>query len=321
MDAQPKAPLAIVGVVWQSQTGGIPQAGRFPHRFVLSRSTSCESLSHGYGVPAPFGKGASGVQRRSPPGHCGGASAPPRRGDSTGKACGTSYLFPLHYSLKTFPFPHGFVLWWSANCESLSHASGVPAPFGKGASGVPPVSISHGSFLRIVLSLTRPVSLLRCSRCLGQSPPCQRGVPRQRRGGGIPQAGKFPHRLVLLESACCGIPQSRLRRASSLWQGSLWAHYRYRAGQGSDDTQKAIVRIDSGGTPPLAREPFLCLPGGGENKCFTNKYRDNPYYIQKIRGNSNLSVIFTGGVVKTTKIGIEIMAMFVYNYLIVVQGT
>ena len=65
----------------------------------------------------------------------------------------------------------------------------------------------------------------------------------------------------------------------------------------------------------------MCLPGGGENKCFYNKYRDNPYYIQIIRRNSNLSVIFTGGVVKTTKIGIEIMAMFVYNYLIVVQGT
>ena len=72
---------------------------------------------------------------------------------------------------------------------------------------------------------------------------------------------------------------------------------------------------------PFTREPFLCLPGEWENKCFTNKYRDNPYYIQKIRGNSNLSVIFTGEVVKTTKIGIEIMAMFVYNYLIVVQGT
>ncbi len=65
----------------------------------------------------------------------------------------------------------------------------------------------------------------------------------------------------------------------------------------------------------------MCPPGGGENKCFSNKYRDNPYYIQKIRRNSNLSVIFTGVVVKTTKIGIEIMAMFVYNYLIVVQGT
>ena len=65
----------------------------------------------------------------------------------------------------------------------------------------------------------------------------------------------------------------------------------------------------------------MFLPGEWENKCFTNKYRDYPNYIQKIRGNSNLSVIFTGEVVKTTKIGIEIMAMFVYNYLIVVQGT
>ena len=53
-----EAPLAIVGVVWRSQTGGIPQAGRFPYRFVLSRSANCESLSHGYAVPAPFGKGA-----------------------------------------------------------------------------------------------------------------------------------------------------------------------------------------------------------------------------------------------------------------------
>ena len=30
-------------------------------------------------------------------------------------------------------FPHRFVLWGSACCESLSHAYGVPAPFGKGA--------------------------------------------------------------------------------------------------------------------------------------------------------------------------------------------
>ena len=98
--------------------------------------------------------------RRSPkpPLPKGGASATPRRGDSAGKACGTSYLFPLHYSLKTFPFPHGFVLWWSANCESLSHASGVPAPFHKGACGQWPLTISHDSFQRFVASLTRPVS-------------------------------------------------------------------------------------------------------------------------------------------------------------------
>ena len=33
--------------------------------------------------------------------------------------------------------------------------------------------------------------------------------------------------LLLWESACCGIPQARLRRASSLWQGSLWVRHRY----------------------------------------------------------------------------------------------
>ena len=65
----------------------------------------------------------------------------------------------------------------------------------------------------------------------------------------------------------------------------------------------------------------MYLLGGRENKCFPNKYKNNPYYIQKTRKNSNLSVIFTGVVVKTAKIGIEIMARFVYNYLIVVQGT
>ena len=53
----PKPPLPKGGAS-ACRGGGIPQAGRFPHRFVLSRSTSCESLSHGYAVPAPFGKGA-----------------------------------------------------------------------------------------------------------------------------------------------------------------------------------------------------------------------------------------------------------------------
>ena len=33
-----------------------------------------------------------------------------------------------------------------------------------------PTDNTHGSFLLFVTSLTRPVSLLRCSRCLGQSP-------------------------------------------------------------------------------------------------------------------------------------------------------
>ena len=39
-----QSPPCQRGVVWQSQTGGIPRAGRFPHGFVLSRSANCESL-------------------------------------------------------------------------------------------------------------------------------------------------------------------------------------------------------------------------------------------------------------------------------------
>ena len=110
---------------------------------------------------------------------------------------------------------------------SVKNQRFLPAPTGREPravpAGVPPVSISHGSLLRFVLSLTRPVSLLRCSRCIDQSPPCQRGVPRHRRGGGIPQAGRFPHWLVLLESACCeSLSQKSKIFASSLWQGSLW---------------------------------------------------------------------------------------------------
>ena len=119
-------------------------------------------------------------------------------------ARGALVYAPSLFTKKPSPFHIG---WYFEEVPtvnpSVKNQRFLPAPFGKGASGVPPVSISHGSFLRIVLSLTRPVSLLRCSRCIGQSPPCQRGVPRHRRGGGIPQAGKFPHRLVLLESACC----------------------------------------------------------------------------------------------------------------------
>ena len=46
------------GVVWHSQIGGILRGGRFPHGSVVIGSARCESLSHAYGVPAPFNKGA-----------------------------------------------------------------------------------------------------------------------------------------------------------------------------------------------------------------------------------------------------------------------
>ena len=57
------------------------------------------------------------------------------------------------------PFHMGLCLWEVPAVESLSHASGVPAPFGKGACGQCPLTISHDSFQRFVTSLTRPVSL------------------------------------------------------------------------------------------------------------------------------------------------------------------
>ena len=39
--------------------------------------------------------------------------------------------------------------------------------------------------------------------------------------------------------------------ASSLSQRSLWVRYRYRAGQGSNESQKVAVRIVSGDSPQL----------------------------------------------------------------------
>ena len=62
---------------------------------------------------------------------------------------------------------------------SVKNQRFLPAPTGREPravpAGVPPVSISHGSLLRFVLSLTHPVSLLRCSRCTAQSPPLPKG--------------------------------------------------------------------------------------------------------------------------------------------------
>ena len=47
--------------------------------------------------------------------------------------------------------------------------------------------------------------------------------------------------------------------ASSLSQGSLWVRYRYRAGQGSNESQKVAVRIVSGGTPQYLPPGGRCL--------------------------------------------------------------
>ena len=56
-------------------------------------------------------------------------------------------------------------------------------------------------------------------------PPLPKGGASACRGGGIPQAGRFPHRLVLLESACCE-SLSRLRRQLPLAREPFCARYR-----------------------------------------------------------------------------------------------
>ncbi len=55
----------------------------------------------------------------------------PHRPLAPSVTCGDSSL--PEGAMGCEPFHMGLCLWESANCESLSHASGVPAPFGKGA--------------------------------------------------------------------------------------------------------------------------------------------------------------------------------------------
>ncbi len=99
-----QSPPCQRGVPRQRRGGGIPQSVSFPHGFVLSRSANCESLSQKSKIFASsLWQGSLWGAATKPPLSKGGASAPPRRGDSAGKACGTSYLFPIHFSLKTCP--------------------------------------------------------------------------------------------------------------------------------------------------------------------------------------------------------------------------
>ena len=90
---------------------------------------------------------------------------------------------------------------WNRNRSARMPPGGESPPTISAASGRS--QFRTGIFSKSLLSRQCPVSLLRCSRCIDQSPPCERGVPRQRRGGGIPQSGSFPHGFVLSRSANC----------------------------------------------------------------------------------------------------------------------
>ena len=90
--------------------------------------------------------------------------------------------------------------------------------------------------MQVVNSLTRPVSLLRCM--VGYRQPPASTIPSANRNctaRWLPQSPAVTapsrrelwvrttsHWVVLLGKCLLCIPQSRLRRASSLWQGSLW---------------------------------------------------------------------------------------------------
>ena len=111
---QLRPPLAPSGTCGASS---LPEGAVFPLAFAFSHwifgNRKCllwnPSVKNQRFLPAPFGKGAFGVHRRSPPGHCGG-------GFASGKTGGI---------LQAGRFPHGFALWESANCESLSQKSKI----------------------------------------------------------------------------------------------------------------------------------------------------------------------------------------------------
>ena len=96
---------------------------------------------------------------------------------------------------------------------------------------------SHGNFLLFVTSLTRPVSLLRCSRYLGQSPPGHCGgasAPPRRRDTQVPpgyflpnHSSLFPKKpspfhIGLYFEEVSAVNPSVAFGASSLSQGSLF---------------------------------------------------------------------------------------------------
>ena len=77
----------------------------------------------------------------------------------------------------------------SANCESLSHGCAVPAPFHKGASGVPPVAMRTIIFYKSLLPLQCPVTLPGGNRGNAPKPP----LPK---GGGLAKPNRGDKRLA-----------------------------------------------------------------------------------------------------------------------------
>ena len=134
---QLRPPLAPSGTCGASS---LPEGAVFPLAFAFSHwifgNRKCllwnPSVKNQRFLPAPFGKGAFGVHRRSPPLPKGGASAPPRRGDSVAKA---TDFFPIPSSLftkKPSPFHMGLCFRKVPTVNpSVKNQRFLPAPTGR----------------------------------------------------------------------------------------------------------------------------------------------------------------------------------------------
>ena len=111
-----------------------PVPGIVTERNGEQKQLHCTHIDSGGTPPRPVSLlRCSRCLGQSPPGHCGGASAPPRRGDTQAPP---GYFLPNHSSLfpkKPSPFHIGLYFEEVPAVESLSHGFAVPAPFRKGA--------------------------------------------------------------------------------------------------------------------------------------------------------------------------------------------
>ena len=159
-------------------------------------------------------------------------SAPKFRKSKTGAAAKTYHPSRSEGSIpvgSTRGILKGGTIRAGASCSPLEPASlltFLPEQESKAAGGQCPLTISHGGFLRIVTSLTRPVSLPRCSRCKDQSPPCQRGVVWRSQTGGILQGGRFPHGSVVIGSAHCESLSHAYGVPAPFRKGAFFIRYR-----------------------------------------------------------------------------------------------
>src|SRR5699024_10251366 len=86
----------------EAKPGGFPRVAGFHIGLYLRKVPTVNPSVTAAPCQLPLAREPLGCSDEAPLAK-GGCLGLPRRGDSAGKACGTSYLFPLHYSLKNLP--------------------------------------------------------------------------------------------------------------------------------------------------------------------------------------------------------------------------